>query len=284
MFDVIVIGAGPAGTAAALTLKARGRSPLVVSNDTAQSGLAKAEVINNYPGMPRVSGAQMVDVFKRQLDDMGIERRLGRVVSIMPFGNRFMVGIGSDVEETGAVVLALGAAPAKPFPGEQELLGRGVSYCATCDGMLYKGRKVLVVGNNPEALQEAGFLAGIGCEVTYCAKAEPDTLPEGVNFLQGRNFKAKGADKLQALEVDGVDIPCDGVFVLRPALSPASLVQGLGTDGPYISVDSNMATNIPGIFAAGDCVGKPLQVAKAVGDGQLAAFSADGYLKARTEA
>jgi len=278
MPDVIIIGGGPAGISAALTLRARNKTVLIVSNDAAGSGLAKAERIDNYPGLPGVTGRELIDIFERQADERGVERRTGRVVGVMPFGRRFMVSIGSDVEETGSVILALGATKAKVFPGEEELLGRGVSYCATCDGMLYRGRDVCVVGGTDEALEEARFLAGIGCRVTYCATKPPVSVPEGLTFLQGRSFEIVGQDKVTALSVDGVEVPCEAVFVLRPAIAPGKVVPGLEVDGSAIVVDAHMATSVPGVFAAGDCVGKPLQVAKAVGEGQLAAFGAVAWL------
>lgn len=279
MHDTIVIGGGPAGISAALTLRARNKSVLIVSNPAHESGLAKAERIDNYPGLPAVTGHDLIEVFEKQASDKGVDFREGRVVGVMPFDGTFMVSIGSDVEEAGSVILALGTTPAKALPGEQELLGHGVSYCATCDGMLYRGRAVCVVGEGAEALVEAGFLAELGCQVTYCGKECPAELPEGVVCRVGRRFEIAGADKVEAFIVDGESIPCSAVFVLRPAIAPGNLLTGLVTEGAFIKVDHSMSTNLPGVFAAGDCTGKPLQVAKAVGEGQLAAFAAVDYLQ-----
>lgn len=305
MADVLIIGAGPAGVAAALTLRNRGKEVLVVSNDPFESGLAKAERIDNYPGLTALTGREVVKTFLDQLDAMGIERRQGRVISVMPFGEKFMASIEADVVEVGAVILATGVAKAKAYPGEEELLGRGVSYCATCDGMLYRGKDVCVVGSNAEAEKEAAFLAGIGCNVTYFSRKPAGTLGEGSAEAPAGDMGASAANnptikqvvakkyevvgdvaagepgapgKVAALVADGVEYPCAAVFVLRPQIAPASLVPGLETDGGAIKVDAHMCTNVPGVFAAGDCVGGHLQVAKAVGDGQVAAFSAADFL------
>ena len=292
MVDVLIIGIGPAGVSAALTLRNRGKEVLIVSNDPYESGLAKAERIDNYPGVPSCTGRELVKAVVDQLDAMGIEPREGRVVSVMPFGDKLMASIGADVVEVGAVILATGAAKGKPYAGEAELLGKGVSYCATCDGMLYRGKDVCVIGANAEAENEAAFLAGIGCNVTYFSRkpaTELGELAEGAQVKQvvAKKYEVKGdveagepgaPGKVASLVADDVEYPCAAVFVLRPQIAPASLIPGLETEGAYIKVDAEMRTNIPGVFAAGDCVGGHLQVAKAVGDGQVAAFSAADYL------
>ena len=298
MVDVLIIGIGPAGVSAALTLRNRGKEVLIVSNDPYESGLAKAERIDNYPGVPSCTGRELVKAFVDQLDAMGIERREGRVVSVMPFGDKLMASIGADVVEVGSVILATGAAKGKPYAGEAELLGRGVSYCATCDGMLYRGKDVCVIGANAEAESEAAFLAGIGCNVTYFSRKPAAKIDEFVAALNSdtrgevkqvvaKKYEVKGdveagepgaPGKVASLVADDVEYPCAAVFVLRPQIAPASLIPGLETEGAYIKVDAEMRTNIPGVFAAGDCVGGHLQVAKAVGDGQVAAFSAADYL------
>ena len=136
-FDCIVIGAGPAGLSAALNLRQRGKTVLVVHSG--ETLLAKAEQVDNYLGMPGLSGKQMMERFTQHARDAGAVLRKGRAGNVMPFGGRFMVNLDGDILETGAVVLACGVSKAKPVPGEAELLGRGVSYCATCDGMLYRG-------------------------------------------------------------------------------------------------------------------------------------------------
>ena len=314
MYDIAIVGAGPAGVSAALTAKARNKNVMLVSNDPHHSPLARAERIDNYPGLAQVSGSDMVQGLIDQLRMSGIEWVEGRVTSVTPLGQYlpeelsqeggqleellqddaqveatqqqerlwrgyFMLGVGSDVIEARSLILALGLAPARQYPGEAELLGHGVSYCATCDGMLYRNRAVCVVGNNDEAQEEANFLASIGCEVTYVGKGAAPLLSEDILLREGRNIAVQGDEMVTGLLVDGDLLPCDAVFILRPAVAPGYLLDGLEMDGAFIRVDAAMATSVPGVFAAGDCTGKPLQVAKAVGEGQLAAFAAVGYLE-----
>ena len=155
MMDVAVIGGGPAGISAALTLRQRGKSVAVISADPEQSHLAKAEKINNYPGMMGMSGKEMLDVMTKQAEDAGVFFMHGRATSIMSMGESFGIAVGSEFMEAEAVILTLGISMGKPFKGETEFLGRGVSYCATCDGMLYRNKNVAVIGLCADAPEEA---------------------------------------------------------------------------------------------------------------------------------
>ena len=166
----------------------------------------------------------------------------------------------------------------KKFPGEAEYLGRGVSYCATCDGMLYRGKPVAVVGRSPDAPEEANFLKNLGCQVTYLAPKRPETLEADIPFVQTGTVSIQGQLTVTGLTANGESIPCAGVFILRPAVAPTDLLPTLATDNGAIQVDRSMATNLPGVFAAGDCTGAPYQIAKAAGEGQVAALSACAYL------
>lgn len=263
-YDVIVVGGGPAGLTAAIQCRVRDKSVLVVTNEPTASPLCKAPAMHNYPGIPGVSGHALVETLVEQARGLGAQFRAGRALSVMPVGRQCLVSIGTDVEEGGAVILAMGVARAAPLKGELELLGRGVSYCATCDGMFYRGRPVVVAGDAPDLAEETEYLRGIGCEVTQVR------LP-GLTIL--------GEDKVTGVRTaQGEEIDCDGVFLLRATLAPGQLAPGLKMDGAHIKVDRSMATSLPGVFAAGDCTGQPLQLAKAVGEGQMAAHSAIQYL------
>ena len=189
-----------------------------------------------------------------------------------------MVTVGSDFYQSSALILAPGVTRAAKYPGEETYLGRGVSYCATCDGMLYRGRDILVVGRGHEAPHEANYLQSIGCKVTYVANARPDVLNAEIPFVKGARLEVKGEQTVTALSVDGQDIPCAGIFILRDAVAPTDLLPQLETEKGAIKVDRAMATNVEGVFAAGDCTGAPLQIAKAVGEGHIAALSACEYL------
>lgn len=271
-FDCIVIGAGPAGLSAALNLRQRGKTVLVVHSG--ETLLAKAEQVDNYLGMPGLSGKQMMERFTQHARDAGAVLRKGRAGNVMPFGGRFMVNLDGDILETGAVVLACGVSKAKPVPGEAELLGRGVSYCATCDGMLYRQKRVAVWGLSPEAPEEAEFLHSIGCRVTYIAAKRPQALAPGIPFLPGAVTAVHGGTAVTAVDVKGEVLETDGVFILRPAAPPDALVPGIGMENGRVKTDAAMRTSIPRLYAAGDMLGAPLQVAKAVGEGLIAGLCA----------
>ncbi len=266
-FDIIVLGGGPGGISAALTAHARGRKTLVITNPGGTTALAKAHTIDNYPGLVGMSGADMLAAMTKGLADKEIPVLTGRVTGVMPMGKTFMVSVGTDVYTGKALILATGSAQPKAYPGESELLGKGVSYCATCDGMFYRGKKVAVIGLSAEAKEEANFLTGIGCEVEFFDKT------------RAKRYEIRGEGKVEELLADGAAYPVEGVFVLRDTVASAVLLPGLDLDGGHIAVDREMRTSLPGVFACGDCAGRPYQIAKAVGEGNIAALSADTFIK-----
>ena len=276
-YDVIVLGSGPAGLAAAVAARGRGKRVLVVGNRWQDSPLARAERVDNYPGLPGLTGAQLLERFFAHARDMGVEMAEGRVVSVMEWEG-FHLTVGSDVYQGAALILAPGVQRQAKFPGEQEYLGRGVSYCATCDGMLYRGKRVAVVGRSPEAVHEANYLQSIGCRVTYVAGEQPEGLDGEIPFVYAQRLRVVGEETVTVLDCDGTAVPCSGVFILHRAVAPGDLLPGLALEDGVIRVDRNMATNLPGVFAAGDCTGGQLQIAKAVGEGHVAGLSACAYL------
>ena len=166
-YDVLVIGGGPAGLSAALNVRSRGRSVLVVSNPIEENPLWKSENVDNHLGMPAMSGPDMLTAMRRHAEAAGAEFITGRALNAMYMMDQWYVSVGTEMYNARAVVLAAGVARGKKYPGETEFLGRGVSYCATCDGMLYRNRPVAVFGYADSTRQEADFLSGIGCAVTY---------------------------------------------------------------------------------------------------------------------
>lgn len=276
-YDVIVLGSGPAGLAAAVAARGRNKSVLVVGNSWEESSLARAEKVDNYLGMPGLTGREMLAAFDRHAREMGAEMVTGKVISLMNWSG-FMLTVGSEVYQGKALVLAPGVVRQAKFPGEQEYLGRGVSYCATCDGMLYRNRDVVVVGRSKDAPHEANYLKSLGCQVTYVAPKEPEGLDEDITLVKAGRVEVKGEQLVTAVLADGNEIPCSGVFILREAVASTDLLPQLETQQGVVVVDRAMATNIPGVFAAGDCTGAPLQVAKAVGEGHIAGLSAADYL------
>lgn len=277
-YDVMILGSGPAGLSAAVTARGRGKSVLVLGSPWKNSPLAKAERVDNYLGLPGVTGQEMLSRFEDHAREMGAQFAVGRVVSLMAWEGAVMATVGDQVYEGRSLILAPGVVRQSKYPGEEALLGRGVSYCATCDGMLYRGKAVVVVGRSADAPEEANYLRSIGCQVTYVADRRPETLAEEISFCPGRKLAVLGETTVTGLEVDGQTIPCAGVFILRPAVAPADLLPGLNMEGGAIRTDREMKTNLPGVFAAGDCTGTPYQISKAVGEGLMAALSACQYL------
>ena len=271
-FDILILGAGPAGVSAALTARARGRSAAVIGADPMVSPLARAGRIENYPGLPGLSGRELLSAMVEDLRRLDIPLIIGRATAVMAFGGRTMVSVGQDVYDAGALILAVGAQQgARPLPGEERLLGRGVSYCATCDGMLYRGKRVAVLGLGSESEADRTFLEDIGCQVLYLTGA------------QAKNAEIQGQDKVTAITVEGTEHPVEGVFVLRDTVAATALLPDLAMAEGHIAVGPDMATNVPGTFAAGDCTGRPYQIARAVGQGNMAALAADRYLKERDQ-
>ena len=267
MYDVIVIGCGAAAAGAVLTLRNRGKSVVVTANRTETASLYKAEKITNYPGLPAMTGAEMTALFRRQIEESGAVLVEGRAIAVMPMGDSFGVAVGNDYYMGRALILATGITREKLYPGEAEYLGRGVSYCATCDGMLYRGKTVAVVGGGAEAREDADFLEGIGCTV--------------LRFEKNGSYEIRGGEKADTLVFAGEEHRVDCVFVIKDTVSVTHLVPGLVYGAGGIEVNRRMETNVPGVFAAGDCTGKPFQLAKAVGEGNVAALSACDWLAAQ---
>ncbi len=258
-YDIVIVGGGPAGLSAAVNAAARGKTCAVLTNDRRLNPLFRARVVDNYLGMRGLSGGEM-------LDRMHAE--------VLPFEDKFLVGLGDTLVEGKRVILATGAMAGTPLPGEAALVGQGVSYCATCDGMLYRGKTAVVTGNAADLREEANFLQGIGVRVTVITRQELDGLDPGIGHRTARSMAIQGDGRLEGFVADGEQIPCDVVFVLREVMAPDALVPGLELDGRFVKVNRRQETNIPGLYAAGDCTGKPLQIAKAVGEGLIAAQEA----------
>lgn len=282
-YDLLILGAGPAGLAAAIGARGRGKTVLVVGNRWQDSPLARAERIDNYLGLPGLSGTELLARFHHHAAGAGVEFLTGKALSVMAWEG-FQMTVGSDVCAGGTLILAPGVVRQSKYPGEAEYLGRGVSYCATCDGMLFRNRPVAVVGRSGGAPGEANYLQSIGCQVVYVSPQPPERLDPAIPYVKASRLAVRGDQTVTGLEADGSLIPCAGVFILRSAVAPADLLPGLATEHGVIKVDRQMRTSLPGVFAAGDCTGGPLQVAKAVGEGHVAALSACEYLDKRKEA
>ena len=283
MYDIAIIGNGPAGMSCAITARMRGLSTLVVGPQNSTSWLARAERIDNYPGMPEVPGAALLQTFAAQARTLGAETMPGLVRQILANDGTFMLLVESEVVQAKTILLAMGAARPSLLAGEEALVGMGVSYCATCDGHFYRGKRIAVLSASADGAEETHFLAGLASAVDYypLKRHQPEGLPGNVTLLAEQPTALARTPEGVAVTTKAQTRTYDGVFIFRTAVSLSMLLSELGTEGSFIPVDRGMRTNVPGVFAAGDCTGKPLQVAKAVGEGNIAAISAADYLAAR---
>ena len=279
-YDVAIVGSGPAAVSAALTLRLHDKSIVWFGSKNLSPKVERSERIANYPGVAMVAGPELNRLYREQIARAGLEITERRVTNIARTGQGFMLLGGNDVYEARAVLLCTGAVSPKGFPGEEELLGRGVSYCATCDGFLYRGRVIAVYCGSTEFEHEAEYLADLAAKV-YLFAPYPDcgVARENAVVNPGRMKAILGEQSVAGVELaDGTVLDVDGAFLLRGAVAPGRLLNGLRIDGADIAVDRGMRTSVPGCFAAGDCTGRPYQLAKAVGEGNVAAHGIVEYL------
>ncbi len=280
VYDTAIIGTGPAGVSAALNLKIHQKTFVWIGSRNLSDKISKAEKISNYPGFLYATGTQLNDAFRRQIEEMGIEITEAMVNTIYRMGDHYALAAGANFYETKTVILTTGIVNRNVLPGENELVGRGVSYCATCDGGLYRGRKIAVICNNRRFEHEVKYLSDLAAKVYYFpGYKEVSDLPENVEKMNVRAVSIDGGERVSQISLsDGTILPVDGVFCLRDSISLATLLPGLETKDGHIAVDRAMATNLRGCFAAGDCTGRPYQYTKAVGEGNVAAHSVIEYL------
>ena len=279
MYDLVIIGSGPAGLSAALSAKARRLDFLWLGSKALSPKIAKAERIMNYPGLSAISGEEMAEAFKKQMADADISIEEARIDSVYNMGKYFISCSNELMFEARTVILATGVSSGKEIKGEAEAIGRGLSCCATCDGNLYEGKEIAVVCTAKELEDEIEYLAGLAKKVTVFA-AYKDYSTFAGNIVLRREYPNEivSDEHVRAIVSNGETIPVDGVFILRESISPAALMKGLETDGAHIVVDRAQRTSIEGVFAAGDCTGRPYQYTKAVGEGNVALHSAIEYL------
>ncbi|MGI6002328.1 MAG: NAD(P)/FAD-dependent oxidoreductase [Lachnospiraceae bacterium] len=280
IYDIAIIGTGPGGLEAALTAKARNKSILLLGSADLSGKVGKSEKIRNYLGIPSVSGEEMNRRYRESLDDMGIEITDRRVSMVYPMGDYFSIQGGQEIYEAKTVIIATGVVPQRLYPGEQEFLGRGVSYCATCDAPLYRQKTAAVIASSPAQEKEAEFLAEFAQKVYYLPLyAQEPVLHDGkIEVVREKPQAIEGGMKAERLVTDQRRIDADGIFILRESVLPDALVPGLETENGHIRTDRDMSTNIEGCFACGDVTGGPYQLMKAAGEGNVAALSAAAYL------
>ena len=212
--------------------------------------------------------------------DQDIEIKDGIVLKIMQMGDLFGLSFKNDFVQTKSIILATGSGNVSTIEGEDRLLGKGVSYCATCDGMFYKNKDVVIIGET-EDTEDVNFLSEICKTVYYIPKNKNvrDISPK-VKIVEGKPKEIVGTDNVENIVTTAGILPVDGVFFTKSSMPLTTLIDGLDlTNEGGIKVTKNMETNIKGLFAAGDCTGWPLQLSNAIGEGLVAAQAADRYLR-----
>ncbi len=283
LYDVAILGTGPAGVSAAITLKIRNKSIILLGSRNLTDKMGKAHEIQNYPGLPAVKGDELQSAFKKHLDSLGIEITEDQVTACYALGDKFsMTAKSGRTYSAKSVIIATGVSFGKAYEGEEQFLGRGVSYCATCDAPLYKGKKVAVIAQTEKEEEEAKFLSEV-CEKVFFV---PLYKKDGFEFSENGKIEIirdvpvsiQGRMKAEKLVMKNGEVEADGFFILRDSISPKQLVPGLELGGNHIAVNRKMETNIKGCFACGDITGLPYQYVKSAGEGNVAALSAVAYL------
>ncbi len=303
MYDLIIIGSGPAGLSAAVYAKRAGLDLLVLEKNPMSGGqILNTYEVDNYLGLPGINGFDMGTAFRQHADKLEIAFREGEALEILDRGGYKIVRTEKEELEAVSVILAAGGHHAiLGVPGEEELSGMGVSYCATCDGAFFRGKTTAVIGGGDVALEDAIYLSGI-CEKVYLihrrdelrgAKILQEEVKskENIEILYSHTVKGiRGEDSVEGVLLEnGKDgsqreLPLDGVFIAVGIHPDSELVQGLAECDPagYVLAGEDCVTSCPGIFAAGDVRRKPIrQVVTAVADGANAAVSAGAYLAGR---
>lgn len=279
MLDIAIIGAGPAGLSAAINGKARNKDVEIFGNNPKNTWLYKTENINNHLGYENVTGKSMLESFIEHAKSMEIKINYGRILQILPMGDYFMINFDNNIIEAKTVILCTGVEKKSNIKGESDFVGRGLSYCATCDGMLYRGKDVVLYAETEEGEEDANFLSEICKSVTYIHSYENlKHLNGNIKILKGKPSEVLGEEFVSGLVLNDEEIKGEGLFFIRENTPTDSLIQNLEKDKNTIITNKLMETNLPGVFAAGDCTGWPFQVSKAVGEGLISAQQAVRFI------
>lgn len=298
--DLIIIGAGPAGLTAGIYAGRARVSTLILEKGIPGGNIILSDRIENYPGYEGSAPFELMETMRKQAEKFGAEIRQGEVIGINKEDGFWKVKTSSEEYYARAVIVATGTTHKKlGIPGEEKLTGRGVSFCATCDGPFFKGKEVVVVGTGNSGIQEGIFLLKYVSKITYIEflpyltadkiLQEEIREKENVEFLLEHVLTAiNGEERVESVEVKNLKteekkvIPCSGVFIYAGLIPNSSFLKGLVEldEQGYIKTDINLQTSEKGIFAAGDVrAGAFQQVVVAAGDGATAAHSAIKYIE-----
>ena len=280
MLDCIIVGSGVAGVSAGLTLKANNKSFMIFGSKNLSEKITKAELIRNYVGLSDITGGDFCKQIQAQLKDSDIQIQEEKVSGVYALKDKFGVATQEGgYYESKTVILCTGVESIKLVDGETEFLGRGVSYCATCDGFLYKDKTIAVLCTSKRLEHEIEHLSGFAKKIYVIAMYKPvEVQGENIEIIRKMPVKIDGEKRVEKVVFADKELKVDGVFVLRDSIAPSVLLGGLETVDGHIKTERNMQTNIQGCFSAGDCTGRPYQYAKAVGEGNIAGHSVTEYL------
>lgn len=279
-YDIAIIGQGPAGLSALLNAKVRNKNVIVFGEDS--KSLIQTSSIKNYLGFDDISGKDLNQKFKDGVRNFDYEINDRKVSQVYAMGDYFAIEDEThEMYEASACIIATGRVINKDIKNEGKFFANGLSYCATCDAALYKGKKVVVIGYNEESIEEANFTSEIVGRISYVNLYKKNiNLNDRIELIEDKKpVEFKGQNKVDTLVFDdGSEISADGFFIIKDSSKPDRLVPSVKTEGPHILVNKNMETNIRGLFAAGDVTGLPYQISKAAGEGQIAALNAVKYI------
>ncbi len=283
MYDVLIIGSGPAGLSAAIYAKRANLSVLVVGKDG--GALEKAEEIDNYFGLEKtLSGTELLDIGIKQATALEAEVIKAEVLGVEWTGD-YAIDTTEGRFEGKALIFAMGNSRKKPnVKGVEEFEGRGVSYCAVCDAFFFRGRNVAVLGSGNYALNEAEYLKNVAGRVTLLTNGDSNSEISSFETIETKISHLEGTDRIECIVFeDGNKLAIDGLFVAQGFAGASELANKLGVmcENGNIIADQNGLTNLAGCFAAGDCIGGILQVSTAVGEGAKAALSAIKYIRSK---
>lgn len=281
MYDCVIIGKGPAGITSAIYLKRAGFNCLVIGKDG--GNLAKNEKIQNYYGIEEITGEELLLKGIQQAQNLGIQIITDETIEI-EYNNNFLVKTINKQYEAKTVILATGNKRKTPnINGINNFNGKGISYCAVCDGFFYKNKEVVVIGNGEYAINEVNHLLPLAKKVTMLTNGkEIDNKNTNINIDNREINEFRGDTSLKEIVFnDNSNIKVDGAFIALGTATSTDLAQRLGViiKDNKIVVNEKMETNVKGLFAAGDCTGGLLQISKAVYEGMQAGLSAINFLK-----
>lgn len=277
-YDLIIVGFGPAGIAAGLNASIRKKKVLIIGKKS--KAIEKSPSIKNYLGFTDIEGKDLYKKFIDHIKSYPIDIMDRKIKAVYAMGEYFSVDLGEEMITSKACVIATGIDMGKSIQGEDKFFAKGISYCATCDASLYKGKKVVLIGLNDEAIEEANFINKVAKETIFINPKNKDIkLDQEIKIINKKPKEFTGDMKASCLILDdGEKIEADGFFVIKNSSKPESLVPSVKMEGNHIKVDLDMKTNIKGLFACGDIVGRPYQINKAVGQGQVAGLNAASYI------